>query len=41
MFQFTEKDANTINMKQYALANNFVAFEANYVIAEMDFTLNQ
>jgi hypothetical protein len=41
MFQFTKKVANTINIKQYALANNFVAFESKYVIAEMDFALKQ
>jgi hypothetical protein len=41
MFQFTETATNTINMKQYALANNFVAFAPEYVIADMDFALNQ
>jgi hypothetical protein len=44
MFQFTGQDENpinTINVKQYALSNNFVAFESEYVIAEMDFTLKQ
>jgi hypothetical protein len=41
MFQFTEKATNTINMKQFAFSNNFVAFAPEYVIADMDFTLIQ
>jgi hypothetical protein len=41
MFRFMETATNTINVKQYTLANNFVAFTPEYVIADMDFTLNQ
>jgi hypothetical protein len=41
MFKFIEQNASTINVKQFALSNNFVTFTDENVIANIDYTLIQ
>jgi hypothetical protein len=41
IFQFTIKNASTVNMKQFALLDNFVTFTDTNVIANIDYRLIQ
>jgi hypothetical protein len=41
IFKFTPKDAKTQNMKQFSLANSFVAFAPENVIADFDFIIKE